>query len=83
MKRPLSGVVEGLLSLHGGAALALLFMFTALEAPAFIGLVLPGELAWCSAACSRTLAGSRWPGRLGRLLARAALAPPAAGVADR
>jgi undecaprenyl-diphosphatase len=41
----LSGVVEGLLSLHGGAALALLFMFTALEAPAFIGLVLPGELA--------------------------------------
>jgi len=41
----LSGVVEGILSLHGGAALALLFMFTALEAPAFIGLVLPGELA--------------------------------------
>jgi membrane-associated protein len=40
-----SGVVEGILSLHSGAALALLFMFTALEAPAFIGLVLPGELA--------------------------------------
>jgi membrane protein DedA with SNARE-associated domain len=38
------GVVESILSLHGGAALALLFMFTALEAPAFIGLVLPGEL---------------------------------------
>lgn len=41
----MSGVVEGILSLHGGAALALLFTFTALEAPAFIGLVLPGELA--------------------------------------
>jgi membrane protein DedA with SNARE-associated domain len=40
-----SGVVEGILSLHGGTALALLFVFTALEAPAFIGLVLPGELA--------------------------------------
>jgi membrane-associated protein len=38
------GVVESILSLHGGAALGLLFMFTALEAPAFIGLVLPGEL---------------------------------------
>jgi membrane-associated protein len=40
-----SGMVEGILALHGGAALALLFLFTALEAPAFIGLVLPGELA--------------------------------------
>lgn len=41
----MSGLVEGILSLHGGAALALLFTFTALEAPAFIGLVLPEELA--------------------------------------
>jgi undecaprenyl-diphosphatase len=40
-----SGVVESILSVHGGAALALLFVFTALEAPAFLGLVLPGELA--------------------------------------
>ena len=42
-----SGLVEGLLSPQGGPALALvlLFLFTALEAPAFIGLVLPGELA--------------------------------------
>jgi undecaprenyl-diphosphatase len=40
-----SGLVEGILTLHGGPALALLFLFTALEAPAFIGLVLPGELA--------------------------------------
>ena len=40
----MSGVVQSLLSLPGGAALALLFVFTALEAPAFIGLVLPGEL---------------------------------------
>jgi len=39
------GLVEGILSLHGAAALALLFVFTALEAPAFLGLVLPGELA--------------------------------------
>jgi membrane protein DedA with SNARE-associated domain len=40
-----SGLVEGILQLHGVAALGLLFLFTALEAPAFIGLVLPGELA--------------------------------------
>jgi membrane-associated protein len=39
------GLVEGILSLHGIPALGLLFLFTALEAPAFIGLVLPGELA--------------------------------------
>lgn len=44
MKR-LNGLVESILSLHGGPALALLFVFTALEAPAFLGLVLPGELA--------------------------------------
>jgi membrane protein DedA with SNARE-associated domain len=37
--------IEGLLSLSGWAALALLFMLPALEAPAFLGLVLPGELA--------------------------------------
>src|SRR5829696_6294971 len=35
----------GLLSLSGWAALALLFMLPALEAPAFLGLILPGELA--------------------------------------
>jgi membrane-associated protein len=35
----------GLLSLSGWAALALLFILPALEAPAFLGLVLPGELA--------------------------------------
>src|SRR5262245_2718680 len=38
-------VAEGLLSLSGPAALALLFLLPALEAPAFLGLVLPGELA--------------------------------------
>ena len=38
-------LAEGLLSLSGWAALALLFMLPALEAPAFLGLVLPGELA--------------------------------------
>jgi membrane protein DedA with SNARE-associated domain len=38
-------VAEGLLSLSGWTALALLFVLPALEAPAFIGLVLPGELA--------------------------------------
>ena len=38
-------LTEGLLSLSGWAALALLFMLPALEAPAFLGLVLPGELA--------------------------------------
>jgi len=38
-------IAEGLLSLSGWAALALLFALPALEAPAFLGLVLPGELA--------------------------------------
>jgi membrane protein DedA with SNARE-associated domain len=38
-------LVTGLLSLSGWAALALLFILPALEAPAFLGLVLPGELA--------------------------------------
>ena len=38
-------LAEGLLSLSGWAALAFLFTLPALEAPAFLGLVLPGELA--------------------------------------
>jgi membrane protein DedA with SNARE-associated domain len=38
-------VAEGVLSLSGWAALAWLFVLPALEAPAFLGLVLPGELA--------------------------------------
>jgi undecaprenyl-diphosphatase len=38
-------LAEGLLQLSGGAALACLFLLPALEAPAFLGLVLPGELA--------------------------------------
>jgi membrane protein DedA with SNARE-associated domain len=38
-------LTEGLLSLSGWAALACLFILPALEAPAFLGLVLPGELA--------------------------------------
>jgi membrane-associated protein len=38
-------IAEGVLSLSGWAALALLFILPALEAPAFLGLVLPGELA--------------------------------------
>jgi membrane protein DedA with SNARE-associated domain len=38
-------IAEGVLSLSGLAALALLFILPALEAPAFLGLVLPGELA--------------------------------------
>ena len=38
-------LTEGLLSLSGWAALALVFMLPALEAPAFLGLILPGELA--------------------------------------
>jgi membrane protein DedA with SNARE-associated domain len=37
-------LAEGLLSLSGWPALALLFALPALEAPAFLGLVLPGEL---------------------------------------
>jgi membrane-associated protein len=38
-------LAEGLLSVSGWAALILLFALPALEAPAFLGLVLPGELA--------------------------------------
>ena len=38
-------LAEGLLQLSGGAALACLFILPALEGPAFLGLVLPGELA--------------------------------------
>ena len=38
-------LATGLLSLSGWAALTLLFTLPALEAPAFLGLVLPGELA--------------------------------------
>jgi membrane protein DedA with SNARE-associated domain len=38
-------LAEGLLSLSGWAALTFLFVLPALEAPAFLGLVLPGELA--------------------------------------
>jgi membrane-associated protein len=38
-------LAEGLLSLSGWAALACLFILAALEAPAFLGLVLPGEVA--------------------------------------
>jgi membrane protein YqaA with SNARE-associated domain len=38
-------LTEALLSSSGWAALAVLFMLPALEAPAFLGLVLPGELA--------------------------------------
>ncbi|HYN16506.1 MAG TPA: DedA family protein [Actinomycetes bacterium] len=38
-------LMEGLLSLSGLAALAFLFLLPALEAPAFFGLVLPGEVA--------------------------------------
>ena len=37
-------LAEALLSLSGWAALAVLFTLPALEAPAFLGLVLPGEL---------------------------------------
>jgi membrane-associated protein len=38
-------IAEGLLSLSGWAALVGLFVLPALEAPAFLGLVLPGEVA--------------------------------------
>jgi membrane protein DedA with SNARE-associated domain len=41
----MGAVAETLLSLSGWPALGLLFALPALEAPAFIGLVLPGELA--------------------------------------
>jgi membrane protein DedA with SNARE-associated domain len=40
----MGAVAETLLSLSGWMALGLLFVLPALEAPAFLGLVLPGEL---------------------------------------
>jgi len=36
--------MNGLLALDGWLALGMIFLLPALEAPAFIGLVLPGEL---------------------------------------
>ena len=41
----MGAVAETVLALSGWAALALLFALPALEAPAFLGLVVPGELA--------------------------------------
>ena len=41
----MGAVAETVLALSGWAALALLFTLPALEAPAFLGLVVPGELA--------------------------------------
>jgi undecaprenyl-diphosphatase len=41
----MTGLVQDILFVNGWLALGLLFLFTALEAPAFLGLVLPGELA--------------------------------------
>src|SRR5215213_4168967 len=38
-------LAEAVLSLSGWAAVAVLFVLPALEAPAFLGLVLPGEVA--------------------------------------
>jgi hypothetical protein len=48
-------LIDALLSSSGWAALALLFMLPALEAPAFLGLVLPGSWPCCWAGC--------WPPR--------------------
>src|SRR5215211_1623996 len=54
-------LATGLLSLSGWAALALLFMLPALEAPAFLGLVLPGELALLFGGVLAHRTASPWP----------------------
>ena len=88
-------LIEALLSSSGWAALAVLFMLPALEAPAFLGLVLPGELALLLGGVLASPGprpagrrpgrrGRRRPGRrLGRLLDRPPLGPPAAHLRSR
>src|SRR5438093_12357758 len=41
----IGGITERILSLHGWAALAIVFALPALEASAFVGFVFPGEIA--------------------------------------
>jgi membrane protein DedA with SNARE-associated domain/membrane-associated phospholipid phosphatase len=41
----MTSVVEHILSLHGGAALAMVFLLPALEASTFVGFLFPGEIA--------------------------------------
>jgi membrane protein DedA with SNARE-associated domain/membrane-associated phospholipid phosphatase len=41
----IAGIVDWILSLHGGAALAIVFGVPALEASAFVGFLFPGEIA--------------------------------------
>ena len=53
-------IAEGLLSLSGWAALACLFVLPALEAPAFLGLVLPGEVALALAGAVVVAAAVTW-----------------------
>jgi membrane protein DedA with SNARE-associated domain len=62
-------LIEALLSSSGWAAVALLFMLPALEAPAFLGLVLPGELALL-------LRGGGWALVVGRCTAGARVVLP-------
>ena len=41
----LAGITDWILSLEGGAALAVVFLLPALEASAFVGFIFPGEVA--------------------------------------
>src|ERR671930_100686 len=43
--RVLAGITDWILSLEGGAALAVVFLLPALEASAFVGFIFPGEVA--------------------------------------
>jgi undecaprenyl-diphosphatase len=43
--RGLGQLVDRILSLHGGAVLAVVFLAPALEASAFLGVIIPGEIA--------------------------------------
>jgi membrane-associated protein len=51
-------VTDWILSLSGAWAIAVVFLGPALESSAFIGLVIPGELAVLLRGCSPTTAAS-------------------------
>ncbi len=45
LDRVLASISDAILSLHGWAALAIVFLLPALEASAFVGFIVPGEIA--------------------------------------
>jgi hypothetical protein len=58
----MNAIVQVILNLHGAAALALVFALPALEASAFLGVVIPARPPPCSAAFWPSTTGSPLPG---------------------